>query len=133
MDAEVGAVMEAYYPDQEKIDFDQSAAQVRATGLLGEMPLAVLTAGRDFTEPPQFPPIVPDDLVEQYLQLWVVVAEPFAKVRMELQTELADLSSNSRHIMAEESGHFIQNDQPDLVIDAIRQVVEAARQGRNPP
>lgn len=45
----------------------------------------------------------------------------------EMQSELAALSPNGRQIMAEESGHSIQLDQPELVIDAIRQVVEATR------
>ncbi len=36
-----------------------------------------------------------------------------------MQKELAGLSSNSRQVIAEESGHYIQLDQPDLVIEAI--------------
>jgi pimeloyl-ACP methyl ester carboxylesterase len=43
----------------------------------------------------------------------------------ELQVELAALSSNGKQVIAEESGHYIQLDQPELVIDAIRDVVEA--------
>ena len=42
--------------------------------------------------------------------------------------ELAGLSSNSRMLVAEKSGHGIQIDQPGLVVDAIRQMVEATRQ-----
>jgi hypothetical protein len=45
-----------------------------------------------------------------------------------MQSELVALSTNSQHIIAEESGHYIHEDQPDLVIDAIRWVVEQARQ-----
>jgi pimeloyl-ACP methyl ester carboxylesterase len=44
-----------------------------------------------------------------------------------MQAEMAGQSSNGKRIIAEKSGHYIQLDQPDLVIDAIRQVVEAAR------
>jgi len=40
------------------------------------------------------------------------------------QTELAGLSSQGKQIIAEKSGHHIQLDQPELVIDAIRQVIE---------
>ena len=43
---------------------------------------------------------------------------------VELHEELALLSSNSTHIMAEESGHFIQHDQPELVISAILGIIE---------
>jgi pimeloyl-ACP methyl ester carboxylesterase len=46
-----------------------------------------------------------------------------------LQVELSRLSSNSRLLVAERSGHGIQIDQPDIVVDAIRQIVEAVRAG----
>ena len=34
----------------------------------------------------------------------------------------------ARLVVAAESGHYVQIDQPELVIDAIRQVVEAVRE-----
>lgn len=40
---------------------------------------------------------------------------------------LARLSSQSRHVVAEQSGHWIQFDQPDLVVAAIRDLVDRAR------
>jgi pimeloyl-ACP methyl ester carboxylesterase len=43
--------------------------------------------------------------------------------------ELTKLSCNSKLIAAGKSGHHIQLDEPELVIGAIRQVVEAARSG----
>jgi pimeloyl-ACP methyl ester carboxylesterase len=44
-----------------------------------------------------------------------------------LQTELLSLSQNSKQIIAKNSGHFVIIDRPDVVVDAIRQVVESAR------
>jgi pimeloyl-ACP methyl ester carboxylesterase len=44
-----------------------------------------------------------------------------------LQEDLASRSNRSKHIFVEKSGHMIHHDQPELVIDAIRQVVEATR------
>ena len=44
-----------------------------------------------------------------------------------LQTELLSLSQNSKQIVAEKSGHFVIIDRPDVVIDAIRQVVQSVR------
>ena len=41
--------------------------------------------------------------------------------------ELSDLSSNSKRVMAKDSGHQIQLERPDLVIQAIREVVEPYR------
>jgi pimeloyl-ACP methyl ester carboxylesterase len=38
---------------------------------------------------------------------------------------LATLVPNARFFVAKESGHDIHQDQPELVIEAIRQVVEA--------
>lgn len=42
--------------------------------------------------------------------------------------QLAHLSSQGRHIVATKSGHWIQFDEPDLVVAAIREMVERARQ-----
>ena len=48
-------------------------------------------------------------------------------VWLELQEELASLSTNSTHVIAGGSGHAIQLDHPDLVIDAIQQVISLSR------
>ena len=50
---------------------------------------------------------------------------------VQLQAALTEGSQNSEQIIAEDSGHYIQLEQPDLVIDAIRQVVDAARNGNS--
>src|SRR6266576_2249047 len=44
-----------------------------------------------------------------------------------LQNNLLSLSQNSKQSVAEKSGHFIIIDRPDVVIDAVRHVVESAR------
>ena len=46
---------------------------------------------------------------------------------MQLQREFTKLSSNSAHLIVEESGHNIHLDRPGAVVDAIRQVVDAIR------
>ncbi len=43
------------------------------------------------------------------------------------QGDFSRLSRNSVLVVAEKSGHFIERDQPDLVVEAIRATVEAAR------
>lgn len=48
----------------------------------------------------------------------------FFNTKLEQQKSLLKLSTNSKQIMAKNSGHFIQFDEPDLVIEAIRQLVE---------
>ncbi len=95
----------------EHLDLRASARQVAATGDLRDLPLVVLTAAR-----PHLPPCVSQPLVEAEAQLWRT-----------LQEELTQLSTRSTHIIAEKSSHYIQNDQPDLVIAAIRQILDVAR------
>jgi pimeloyl-ACP methyl ester carboxylesterase len=96
----------------EGVQFGISLSQVAATGTLGAMPLVVLTAGRIEPYPPDFPP----ELGAQLDHL-----------RAAQQRELARLSSAGQHIIATRSGHMIQGDEPELVVEAIHRVVEAAR------
>jgi pimeloyl-ACP methyl ester carboxylesterase len=44
-----------------------------------------------------------------------------------LETELAHRSTEGKLVMVERSGHHIQHDRPETVIDAVREVVEAVR------
>ncbi len=92
--------------------FEESAAQVRATGLLGDIPLVVITSGK--LDSPMALPGYPVDQMNQ--------------IHRELQNELAGLSVNSTHVIAKESGHYIQFDQPELLVSAIRQMVEMIRE-----
>ena len=45
----------------------------------------------------------------------------------QMQDELAALSSDSEHITAREAGHYIHLDEPDLVVNAIRDLVSRCR------
>lgn len=47
---------------------------------------------------------------------------------LELQTELAALSTAGRHRLVEGAGHDIVSDRPDAVIGAIREIIEESRQ-----
>ncbi|HXG92063.1 MAG TPA: alpha/beta hydrolase [Blastocatellia bacterium] len=62
-----------------------------------------------------------------------VSAEEWSRINEEKRKQklgLARLSRNSKVIIAKESGHHIQLDAPALVINAIREVVDAARKGK---
>jgi pimeloyl-ACP methyl ester carboxylesterase len=99
-------------PDpQEGFAWVPSAAQVRAAGSLGAMPLVVLTRGHS-----PLPPSFPAGIAARLEGVWRT-----------LQNKLAGLSTRSEHVLAPQSGHFIQLDQPGLVVGAIQQVVDAAR------
>ena len=45
----------------------------------------------------------------------------------ELQKQLLSLSSNSKEMTADSSGHFVIIDRPDIAVDAISHVVRLAR------
>lgn len=91
---------------EEFLGIAESDGQVRAAGSLGEMPLRVIRHGR----PDLFAGLPAAD-------------RPAAEsVWQALQGELAGLSGNSRLTVAEESGHAIQIDQPEVVVVAIREL-----------
>jgi pimeloyl-ACP methyl ester carboxylesterase len=58
---------------------------------------------------------------------WQIAIEP---VHQQLQRELADVSTDSKHIVARKAGHNIQLDKPELVLDAITSLVMRARDAR---
>lgn len=92
----------------------ESDKQLSAIGTLGNIPLTVIRHGI-----PEMFSRMPSEQAEQAEQIWQV-----------LQAELANLSSNSRMLVAEKSGHRIQIDQPGVVVDAICQIVEVVRNKR---
>jgi pimeloyl-ACP methyl ester carboxylesterase len=91
--------------------FAESAAQTGATGSLGDLPLAVLSH-----DPDKPSADIPADLAKPTNEAWA-----------KMQEELAHLSTRGTHEIAKNSSHYIQIDRPDLVIDAVRSVVEQAR------
>jgi pimeloyl-ACP methyl ester carboxylesterase len=82
-----------------------------------DIPLVVLTQGR---------PYGPDMVAVPS------IAPRAYQLHLEMQRDLARLSPKGRQVIAEKSGHHIQRDQPELVINAVRDVVkevEAAKGG----
>lgn len=75
---------------------------------LGDKPLVDISAGN---APPMPPP----------------AAEQWRTKYTDLHSKLLSLSANSKELVAENSGHFIIIDRPDVVIDAISQVVRSVR------
>ena len=43
---------------------------------------------------------------------------------MELQKDHLKLSTKSKHILATKSDHYVQLDEPGIVVDAIRELVK---------
>jgi pimeloyl-ACP methyl ester carboxylesterase len=114
------------YPALERIDVDRSFDQVRAAPPLRPLPLVVLSADRPWG--PQIPSMIaagtlPADTPPDF----GYVTDAAQKTA---QQRLAQLVPNAKHITNTNSGHEIHKEQPHLVIDAIREVVEAVRSGR---
>ncbi|HEX8148221.1 MAG TPA: alpha/beta fold hydrolase [Pyrinomonadaceae bacterium] len=98
-------------PD-ESLDHCSLRGLMNALSWRGDIPLVVLTQGL---------PYRPEDYSNPSL------APRYYQLHLEMQRDLASRSPRGRQVMAEKSGHFIHQDQPELVINAIRQVVEEAK------
>ena len=88
-------------------------ARAKTPHQLGDKPLVVLLAKPGVGNPP--PGITADE--------WKRVNEE----KRQQKVGLTDLSRNSKLMVAERSGHHLQLDEPHVVTDAIRLVVEAVR------
>ena len=104
------------YRALEMVDF--AAASVRmseasAARPLRNIPLIVISRAKPVALPPN-PPAA-------------FSADAFEKAWRAGQDRLAVLLPGTPHVIAEKSDHYIQVEQPDLVIDAVRRVVTAVR------
>jgi pimeloyl-ACP methyl ester carboxylesterase len=116
----------AVYPALERIDVDRSLKEIRAAPPLRSVPLVVLSADRPWG--PQVPPMIaagklPADIPPDFGYVTDVAQK-------KAQERLARLVPNEKHITNTNSGHEIHKEQPQLVIDGIREVVEAVRSGK---
>ena len=92
----------------------QTLADAGAAHTLGARPLIVLTA---MSHGPQ--PGMSAAQIKAFEQVWQV-----------MQDDMATWSSNSRHMLVQGSGHYIQRDKPEVVIGAVNDVVQAVRSGQ---
>lgn len=90
-------------------ELDQLEANLEAAGQItsfGDVPLTVITG----TKPS--PGLERKELKEEFSQVWD-----------DLQADQLSLSTNSRRVLAKESGHMVQIEQPELVIQAIEEML----------
>ena len=91
------------------------AAQAGALTSLGDRPLVVLTAGSIADIPPE----VPREVVERMQnEIWPA-----------MQREAAALSTQGEFRLVEDASHYIHYERPDVVVEAVRDVVAAVRAG----
>jgi len=91
---------------------DSSGDQVRAVTSLGDLPLVVLVNSSTADQRGD----IPRDVIAQLDQ-----------TKIDMQREYAALSTSGSLVLVEDTSHFIQNDQPQVVIGAILRVLEMAR------
>jgi pimeloyl-ACP methyl ester carboxylesterase len=91
----------------ESLDFPTSIRQAQATWNLGDIPLALFTAGIN-----EYGEGFPAELAAAYEQTW-----------WELNRATAMLTTKYEHILVEDSDHIIHEHRPDLVMAAIRRLI----------
>jgi pimeloyl-ACP methyl ester carboxylesterase len=89
----------------------QSELQLDAVSGVGDIPLIVVTHGYEY----RF------DSLELSEKQRGMIEKEWARQ----QYELSSLSSDSKIVVAESSGHLIQLDQPALVVELVKELVEA--------
>jgi pimeloyl-ACP methyl ester carboxylesterase len=82
-----------------------SAEQVKSAHALPDVPIVVITAAH------------------------CCETEALTKAWMELQKDLVSRSPHARQVMADRSGHYVPFDQPELIVDALKEMVASVRDG----
>ena len=105
-DAHFVAMDDDYGPEESALMFE---LRHKSDHPLGTLPVIVLSRSRN-----EYPKRVAEQMIKEHEAQ---------------QADLAALSSNSIQIVVPESGHHMQLDQPDAVVDAIGRLIK----GKNPP
>ncbi|PHS31641.1 MAG: alpha/beta hydrolase [Methylophaga sp.] len=98
---------------QEIAGLYQSARQVQLNGSIPTVPLIVISRG--------MPEWEGNEKLRQREKIWI-----------ELQQDLTRLSPYSQHLFANQSGHDIPHDQPEIILDAISDVIAQAKLAEAP-
>ena len=99
-------------PDNEVIDFHATYDELRTAGPLPDVPLLILSHG----QPPSAACCPAGWPIVEQERLW-----------QQLQEDLAKLTPSGEQRVVSESGHMIHQAKPDVVIDAIAEMVERTK------
>lgn len=102
--------------NHERVDQDRSMKALHKVDL-PDVPLVVVTAAATLLSP----------------AVSGAVGKKISDAWLDEQDELAGMSDDSVHAIARLSGHLIQNDQPELVVAAVRAAENAARNDERLP
>ena len=95
-------VIQTMLNESESFTLDTQSEQPPAS--LGDLPLIVLSSGEQASSAEE------------------------QEARDDMQRELVSLSTNSKQVIAAESGHGIPYDQPELLISCVRELIELVRE-----
>lgn len=94
--------------------FQDSLVQIKTSaGFLQDIPLVVISAGQLLKDKQA---IYSEDFIREARDVW-----------NELQKDLVSKSAKGIQLIAEESGHMIAHDQPGLIVEAVRQIVNDSK------
>jgi pimeloyl-ACP methyl ester carboxylesterase len=93
-------------------DINTSSEQIKHTGSLGNMPLTVVSV---------------QQFLKRSLLTFFLPLRQVDEAWTKMQPELLKLSSNSKEIVAENSGHFVGIDDPEVIIKAVSELIEEVR------
>lgn len=88
----------------------ESDEQMQSIGSVGDKPLVAIVHGQKTMFRDQLG--LSDEQAEQMEQTW-----------LDLQNQTLKLSTNSKLLVAEQSGHLVHQDQPEIIIEAIKSLV----------
>ncbi|MBN1326910.1 MAG: alpha/beta hydrolase [Candidatus Cloacimonetes bacterium] len=89
----------------EIFDFERVAEDIKNAGPFPDIPVIVITAGKK----------------------WIFDTKAWREQWLKFQQDLVSLSPQGKQIIVTESGHFIQDTHPEVIIAAIKDIVETAR------
>lgn len=95
-------------PRKELADGDRTMDEVLNAGRFPAVPLVVLTGGKQFLSSTRF------------YDVW-----------LDTQKSLAGLSDNSRHLVCDRCGHYVHKDNPAMVVEAVKSVIDQVRVQQN--
>ena len=113
----------AMYPDLEYNANQRNFRQDSVAPPLKPMPFIVLSAD----EPYDFLPLVEDGSLPMTADEAIKFSKLLFRAVVDARADLVSQVPGARHITDTDSDHYLHQEQPQLVIDAVREVVEAAR------
>jgi pimeloyl-ACP methyl ester carboxylesterase len=126
------AVLHEHYPEEDAAVAQQLMARWSAMLTWREEMANYALSARELRDLHRGPILqIPIVVLTRGKRVWpdTPYGDAMEKAWTELQDELSDLSDHSTHIIAENSGHVIHLDEPDLVVDAIHDVLNYVEKG----